>query len=336
MDIKDIGESDLIRRIAERHRSNHESIIVGIGDDAAALRVSGPNVLLTTCDLLVEGIHFDLRYTDSYRLGRKALAVNLSDIAAMGGTARHFVVSLALPASLSVAFVDDFYRGMMELAEQFHTHLVGGDTNASPTQLMIAITVLGEVHPDHLLRRSGAEPGDAIFVTGTLGDAALGLLMLQGDVPLTESATARGPVSRHLTPFPRLREGKMIADNHLASAMIDISDGLLIDLQRILTASGAGATVFLSQLPRSHDFEHNHGYPEKTKIACALGGGEDYELLFTAHPAREGELRRLATADVPITRIGEITVSQQLSVLDHNHKPYPVPRQGYDHFFSLG
>ena len=337
MDIKEVGESNLIQRIADNYRSSHSSIIVGIGDDAAALTVSSQNVLLTTCDLLVEDVHFDLSFTDSYNLGRKALAVNLSDIAAMGGTARYFLVSLALPPHLSLAFVDDLYRGMMELADEFHTQLVGGDTNASPLKLMISITVLGEAHPDNLLKRNGAQVGDSIFVTGTLGDAALGLLLLQNDPPHPASSTVNALTSRHRSPYPRLKEGKKLADNHLASAMIDISDGLLTDLRRILTASNKGATVFLSQLPRSKDFEQNHRYPEKTKCDCALGGGEDYELLFTAHPSKEMELYRLGTTgDVPITKIGEINASQELVVLDHDQNPYPVTHLGYDHFLSMG
>ena len=336
MDIKEIGESNLIQRIADTYRSSDSSIIVGIGDDAAALTVSSPNVLLTTCDLLVEDVHFDLSFTDSYSLGRKALAVNLSDIAAMGGTARYFLVSLALPPHLSLAFVDDLYRGMMELADECHTQLVGGDTNASPSTLMIAITVLGEAYPDNLLKRSGAQAGDSIFVTGTLGDAALGLLLLQNDPSRTAPASRNTLTARHLSPFPRLKEGKKLAENHLASAMIDISDGLLTDLRRILTASNTGATVFLSHLPRSEDFEQNHLYPEKTKIDCALGGGEDYELLFTVHPSREKEVLRLGTAgDVPLTKIGEVNASRELVVLDHDQKPYPVTHLGYDHFLSM-
>jgi thiamine-monophosphate kinase len=336
VDIKDVGESNLIQRIADTYRSSHSSIIVGIGDDAAAVTVSSRNVLLTTCDLLVEDVHFDLSFTDSYCLGRKALAVNLSDIAAMGGTARYFLVSLALPPHLSLAFVDDLYRGMMELADECHTQLIGGDTNASPSTLMIAITVLGEAHPDNLLKRSGAQAGDSIFVTGTLGDAALGLLLLQNDPSRAAPASRDTLTSRHLSPFPRLKEGKKLAENHLASAMIDISDGLLIDLRRILTASNRGATVFLSQLPRSEDFEQNHLYPEKTKIDCALGGGEDYELLFTVHPTREKEVLRLGAAgDVPLTKIGEVNASQELVVLDHDQKPYPVAHLGYDHFLSM-
>ena len=165
MDIKEIGESGLIQRIADNYRSSHPAIICGIGEDAAALKISEKNILLTTCDLLVEDIHFNLSLTNSYHLGRKSLAVNLSDIAAMGGIPRFFLVSLAIPTYISVEFIDDLYRGIMELADEFNTQLVGGDTNASPDKLMIDITLLGEANPDHLLKRSGAQAGDSIFAT---------------------------------------------------------------------------------------------------------------------------------------------------------------------------
>ena len=252
MDIKEIGESGLIQRIADTYQSSHSSVIAGIGDDAAALKVSNHTILLTTSYLLIEDIHFDLRLTDSYHLGRKALAVNLSDIAAMGGTPRFFVVSLALPAHFSLSFVDDLYRGMMDLASQFPTILVGGDTNASPQKLMISLTVLGEGHPDHICLRSGARTGDFLFVTGTLGDAALGLVNLQNDPASARQSPINPLVAKHLSPLPRIREGHVLANNHFASSLIDISDGLLTDLNRILKASKKGATVQIEDLPLSH------------------------------------------------------------------------------------
>ena len=287
MDIKELGESGLIQRIADTYRTSDSSVIAGIGDDAAALKISSHNILLTTSDILIEDVHFNLSFTDSYHLGRKALAVNLSDIAAMGGTARFFVVSLALPAHISVSFVDDLYRGMMELASEFSTILVGGDTNASPQTLMIALTVLGEVHPDHLLMRSGAQAGDSIFVTGTIGDAALGLINLQTDPAATDQSPVNPLVAKHRSPFPRVKEGKILADNHLASSMIDISDGLLTDLKRILTASNKGATVWLDKLPLSNEFKQTETPHHCNKIDYALTGGEDYELLFTCPPSKE-------------------------------------------------
>ena len=338
MDIKEIGESGLIKRIADNYRSSHPAIISGIGEDAAALKISEQDILLTTCDLLVEDIHFNLSLTDSYHLGRKSLAVNLSDIAAMGGTPRFFLVSLALPPHLPVEFIDDLYRGMMDLADEFHTRLVAGDTNASPDKLVIDITVLGEVNPDHLLKRSGAQAGDSIFVTGTLGDATLGFLILEKDKKSDRPLSLNTLTSKHLSPYPRIKEGKTIAENHLASAMIDISDGLLADLRQILTLSEVGATVWISQLPLSSEFkqyqdQHNHN----KIIDCALKGGEDYELLFTAPQTKEKEIYTLSqNLGVPISKIGEINASRELIVIAHNQKPYPIDNQGYDHFSSIG
>lgn len=338
MDIKEIGESGLIKRIADKYRSSHPAIISGIGEDAAALKISEQNILLTTCDLLVEDIHFNLSLTDSYHLGRKSLAVNLSDIAAMGGTPCFFLVSLALPSRFSVEFIDDLYRGMMDLADDFHAQLVGGDTNASPDKLMIDITVLGEVNPDHLIKRSGAQVGESIFVTGTLGDAALGFFILEKDKKLDRPLPFNTLTSKHLSPYPRIKEGKTIAENHLASAMIDISDGLLTDLNQILTLSEVGATIWISRLPLSSEFKQYQDQHNNNKIIdFALKGGEDYELLFTAPQNKEKDLYALSQKlGVPINKIGEINSSRELIVLAQNQKPYPIDDQGYDHFFSIG
>ena len=335
MDIKDIGELKLIQRIADNYRSSLSSIVTGIGDDAAALKISANNILLTTCDLLLEDVHFNLNVTDSYQLGRKSLAVNLSDIAAMGGTPLFFQVSLALPPHLPVEFIDDLYRGMTDLADEFDTKLVGGDTNASPDKLMINITLLGEANPDHLLKRSGAQVGDSIFVTGTLGDAALGFFILEFDKNMNRSYSHNTLTYRHLSPYPRIKEGIRIAENRLASAMIDISDGLLIDLRRILTLSKLGATIYIPQLPLSKEFKQYQGKLKHNKIDFALKGGEDYELLFTSPQNKEKELLKLGqTLGVPINKIGEVNSSEELVILDQNHKSYPIDDQGYDHFLS--
>ena len=333
MDIKEIGESGLIQRIADTYQSSHSSVIAGIGDDAAVLKVSNQTILLTTSDLLIEDIHFDLAFTDSYHLGRKALAVNLSDIAAMGGTPRFFVVSLALPANFSLAFIDDLYRGMMELADQFSTILVGGDTNASPQKLMISITVLGEGHPDHICLRSGAKTGDSLFVTGTLGDAALGLISLKKDPAGSRQSPLDPLVENHLSPLPRIREGNLLANNHFASSLIDISDGLLIDLNRILIASKKGATVRIKDIPLSKEFKEFESSQSFDKINYALTGGEDYELLFTCPPEKEEALLQAAQKEIfAITKIGTITDSEELLLLNHHDQPYSSDNLGYDHF----
>ena len=336
MDIKELGESGLIRRIADIYRATHPSIVCGIGDDAAALNLSEHHILLTTCDLLLEDVHFDLRLTDPLHLGKKSLAVNLSDIAAMGGTPRFFLVSLGLPPHLPLQFIDDLYRGMMTVADEFHTHLVGGDTNASPQKLVIDITALGEIPPDQLIKRSGAQSGDSIWVTGTVGDAALGFALLKKEGRLGAAHFFNHLTVKHLSPSPRVHEGRMLAQNHLASAMIDISDGLLADLSRMLSASDKGATVWLSCLPLSKDFMEYLASEGEGSINYALSGGEDYELLFTVSVHKEKELLSLAQEfSVPITRIGEINTSGKLLVIDHQGRPCDIPSLGYDHFSSL-
>jgi len=336
VDIKKLGEFGLIQRIADNYRSSHPAIISGIGDDAAALKISDKSILLTTCDLLLEDIHFNLQLTNSYQLGRKSLAVNISDIAAMGGTPRFFLVALALPPRFSVEFIDDLYRGMMDLADDFHIQLVGGDTNASPDKLMIDITLLGEVNPNHLLKRSGAQDGDSIFVTGTLGDATLGLFILETDKKSNRPLSLNNLTSKHLSPYPRVREGKLIAENKLATAMIDISDGLLADLSKMLTLSKAGATIWTSQIPLSREFKQYQGQIKHNKIDFALKGGEDYELLFTVAHTKEKELlKQSQKLVVPISKIGEVNSSGQLAVLDKNQNPYLIDKHGYDHFLSI-
>jgi thiamine-monophosphate kinase len=335
VNIKDVGESALIRRIAETCCTPHPSVACGIGDDAAALTLTGNHLLLTTCDLLLQDVHFDLGLTDPLRLGMKALSVNLSDIAAMGGTPRFFLVSLGLPPHLPLQFVDDLYRGMMIRAEEFDVRLAGGDTNASPRQLVIDITVMGEILPDRLVRRSGARSGDSIWVTGTLGDSALGLSLLRRERQRLPLAGFTSLAARHLTPLPRVREGRMLAEHTIASSMIDISDGLLADLSRVLAASSKGATISLSCLPLSDDFVRCPTPAGERKLDYALSGGEDYELLFTVAKDREEELLRLSgDFSAPVTRIGEITEAGGLVVLDAERRPYDIRKLGFDHFLS--
>jgi thiamine-monophosphate kinase len=335
VDIKELGESGLIRRIAETCCAPHPSIVCGIGDDAAAVALSEHHLLLTTCDLLLEDVHFDLGLTDPVSLGMKSLAVNLSDIAAMGGTPRFFLVSLGLPPHLPLPFVDDLYRGMMIRAKEFDVRLAGGDTNASPRQLVIDITVMGEILPDQIVRRCGARSGDSIWVTGTLGDAALGLSLLRRERERLPLSGFTSLATRHLSPLPRVREGRMLAEHKIASSMIDISDGLLADLSRVLAASNKGATISLAGLPLSDDFVRCPVPEGAHKLELALSGGEDYELLCTVAKERENELIDLSKAfSVPVSKIGEITDTGGLVVLDSEHEPYDCRKLGFDHFSS--
>jgi thiamine-monophosphate kinase len=326
--LRELGEFGLIERIAGRV-SLKTGIAIGIGDDAAAVEPSAGLHTLVTTDMLVEGVHFDLRLCDPVTLGSKSLAVNLSDIAAMGGRPRHFLLSLAIPDDLSVEFLDGFIEGMLTLGEEFGVALIGGDTCSSPTGLVISVTVMGEQVPGLIARRSGARPGDQIAVTGTLGDAALGLEQLKA------GAREGMAVARHLAPIPRVWEGLKLAEAGIPSAMIDVSDGLLADLGHILDLSGTGARLFLEKLPLSDCLlAMQPGFCEDP-FSFPLSGGEDYELLFTATPVKMTAAHSaLAATGTRLTVIGEVTAGRKLSVLSADGTEYPAPRRGYDHFPS--
>jgi thiamine-monophosphate kinase len=326
MKLRELGEFGLIDRIAGRISPRPE-VRIGIGDDAAALAPSPGCVTLVTSDMLVEGVHFDLTLCDPFTLGRKSLAVNLSDIAAMGGTPRHFLLALALPEQLPVEFLDRFVAGLLDMAAAFDVTLVGGDTCASRNGLVIAVTVMGEQLPERVVTRSGAQTGDLVFVTGTLGDAALGLKMLR-------SGERTGPaVARHLNPSPRVREGLVLAEAGIPTAMIDISDGLLADLGHILKLSGVGGSIELARLPLSETFRMHRFATGEDPFQFPLAGGEDYELLFTAPPDRRDDtLKLLEGLGTQATVIGEVNAGNLLQVIDPNGGHCRVTARGYDHF----
>jgi len=342
MKLSDIGEFGLIRKI--RRLSSHSSsrTLIGIGDDAAALRVSSSALLLATTDMLIESVHFDLSYTDFYSLGWKSAAVNLSDIAAMGGIPRFCLTSLGLPSHITAEQVLDFYRGFNALLRVHKTALVGGDTCASPHGLTIGVTVLGEATKRGVLTRAGARPGDRIFVTNTLGDSAAGLELLRNapspnPLPSGERNKKRGGyqsgirtlIGRHLRPNPRVELGRSIALSGCASSMIDISDGLSSDLAHICEESKVGAEVAGSSLPLSPALVEQEHHLRKPLLQYALSGGEDYELLFTAPPAR---IRKLRAFEASITEIGVITRGKGMSLVDDAGRKRPLASSGYDHF----
>jgi thiamine-monophosphate kinase len=326
MKLSEIGEFGLIKGI-EMIAGKGEGVVMGVGDDAAVLSPSPGKVLLVTTDCLIEGVHFKLTFTDYYSLGRKALAINLSDIGGCGGAPTVFLVSLAIPPETDVASIRALYKGMMEQARTYGVSLVGGDTS-SGERLMISITLIGEAEERNVVYRHGAQHGDRIYVTGTLGDSALGLKMLK------EGVKEGGAVLRHLDPTPRVKEGGEIARRGLATAMIDISDGLIADLGHVLEASGVGAQVQLQQIPLSASYREHVNTYYKNPYLLALAGGEDYELLFTAPEERPEALKKL-TDDLalPITQIGEITdASDGVSIVGPDGKEFIVEQRGHDHF----
>jgi thiamine-monophosphate kinase len=324
--LKELGEFGLIGRIAARVRRKGD-VKIGIGDDAAAIEPTAGFLSLITTDMLLEGIHFDLSLCDPVTLGRKSLSVNLSDIAAMGGIPRHFLLSLAVPKHFSVEFLDDFIEGVLQRGDQFGVTLIGGDTSSSQTGLVISITVIGEQAPDLIVKRCGARPGDLIYVTGTIGDAALGFALLKAGV--RDGAAA----ARHLDPVPRVREGIKLAEAGIPTAMIDISDGLLSDLGHILALSGVGARLNLEKLPLSDDYREKQPLFLDDPLLLPLSGGEDYELLFTSPPGKKSAVdSALNDTGTRFAVIGEITACGGLSLFTASGSEYSVKNKGYDHF----
>jgi thiamine-monophosphate kinase len=328
-DLREIGEFGLIHRIRRWVPSSDPTLVQGIGDDVAVID-TGRTALLATTDILIEDIHFDLSWTDPYALGRKSLAVNLSDIASMGGTPKYFLISLGLPRKLPLSFVSSFYRGLKKEARRYQVELIGGDTSLSQ-KIVINICLLGEGRKRDLLYRKGAMPGDDLFVSGTLGDAALGLKILQ------EKGRIEGAqrlVEKHLSPRPRVELGQAIAKHHWATSMIDVSDGLLIDASHLLEEGGVGARIWEEWIPLSRLYRKWVRSFSKDLLRLALSGGEDYELLFTGPPRRRDRILSLSHAHkVPITRIGQIVHKKEgFHILGRDGKDYSPSRLGFEHF----
>ncbi len=316
------SEFELIRKYFERAPREvrpgdrrTRRVALGIGDDAALLRPSAGMELAVSTDLLLEGTHFRAG-ADARKLGHKALAVNLSDMAAMGAAPRWATLALALPAA-NEAWLEEFAGGFFSLAERFGVELIGGDTTRGP--LSICITILGEVPSSLALFRAGARPGDDIWVSGQLGGAALAL----------EQPGNAASAKRLDEPEPRVELGERLRG--LASAAIDISDGFAQDLGHILERSGVGAIVEYELLPRF--IEVKKIQDEKLQAQLVLCGGDDYELAFTAPQAHRGELAALsAELQLPLARVGAIQGAEaKLQVLDSKGKLMHVGR-GYDHF----
>ncbi len=328
MDLREIGEFGLINRIRNWKAFYDPTLIQGIGDDVAVMEM-GKKVLLATTDILIEGVHFHRSWIDPYRLGRKALMVNLSDIAAMGGIPRYFLISLGLPNNLPFRYVSWFFRGIMEAAKRFKVALAGGDTSFSQ-KVLVNICLLGEAKKNLIFRR-GAKIGDDLFVSGTLGDSALGLKILQREGP---RGRPRKPVERHLSPSPRLQLGQALAEDRLSTAMIDVSDGLLIDTTHLLEESKAGAVIWQNRIPLSRAYRKYAPFYSKDPHQMALSGGEDYELLFTALPRMRERILSLALSlKIPITRIGQIRRRQEgLRLIGEDGKEYCPAVLGFDHF----
>lgn len=334
MKLKQVGEFGLIDRIRQHAPLSQARVLAGIGDDCAVLAASGGQARLITTDALVENVHFLRRREWMERLGRKSLAVNVSDIAAMGGCPEAAVISLAIPQEMAVEEVDDFYRGFYTLAEEFGVDVVGGDTTASRDGLFISVTLTGFMPADQVLYRRGARPQDRIYVSGPLGDSAAGLALILGK-GRTDPAARQALLRRHLDPVPRLAEGVFFAQSGAATAMIDVSDGLAGDLGHLCQESGCRGRLLKERIPLTSDNLGLGG--EHAAFQRALHGGEDYELLLTVRPEAAAALEQAFRErfQKPLFWIGEMTAGRGLTLCSAGRER-PLTAEAYDHFKKGG
>jgi thiamine-monophosphate kinase len=321
-----MNEFELIERYFRRPPRNPD-VRIGVGDDGAVIAPSPGMEYVVTVDMLVEGRHF-VAGADAEALGHKTLAVNLSDLAAMGALPRFALLAGALPAADPV-WLTAFMRGFDALAREYDVELIGGDTTRGP--LTLSVTAIGELPAGTALTRSGASPGDTIYVSGHVGDAALALAANAGRIDV--DAARLSSLERRLhEPQPRVALG--VALRGVASAALDISDGLTGDLGHILAASGVGATLELAAIPCDEALRAMLGGRERDlALGCVLAGGDDYELCFTAPPAMRERVDALALAlGLPLSAVGTITVDSGLSVLDEHGRPLPTLPRAFDHF----
>jgi thiamine-monophosphate kinase len=322
-------EDQLIERVRRKLPSTAQNLRIGIGDDAAVLRAGGRAELVITTDAFLENVHFLRRVHPPKSVGYKALARATSDLAAMGARPRYFLLTLALPPDCTGKWLNEFLVGMALAARQSGLILVGGDTTKYPL-IMASLTVLGEVDPGRAILRSGARPGDLICVSGTLGEAELGLEVVRKR--LHNKMQRRKETKKHLYPVPRLALGQWLADHRCATAMIDTSDGLSTDLNHLCNASGVGARVWAEKIPTVNvpsDLKQFNTNP----MRLALHGGEDYELLFTVQK-RLARLISPTVAGVPVAIIGEITRGKKVTLLDSRGREKLLQPGGWDPFRS--
>jgi len=334
--MEDLGEFGFIRSIMADCHFSHSKLIKGIGDDCAVIGPYDGRVLLVTTDLLLEDVHFILGKIAPEHLGEKAFSVNLSDIAAMGGNALHGFVSLAVPKYMRVEILHAIYTGMKNVCRKYGVNILGGDTAASPDRLMINVTLIGEVPEGEVLYRSGAGPGDGIYLTGTIGDSAAGLKLIKGEAVGPEPV-ASVLIEAHNRPVPFLEAGRLISRSKLASAMIDLSDGLVADLRHICESSRVGARLIRNALPLSDELRSlaqiNHFDP----YDLAISGGEDYRLLVTVPRKNTDLFLSMFEKQKPcqVFRIGEMRENSGVEIVNPDGTSEGLNIKGFDHFSRL-
>jgi thiamine-monophosphate kinase len=335
MRLKDIGEFGLIERITRGCVIRTDGVVRAIGDDAAAFSLRKGEICLVTTDLLVEGIHFHRDATSAENLGYKSLAVNLSDIAAMGGRAREAFVSIAVPEDLPVEFLENLYSGMKKLAAKYDVNILGGDTTGSRKDLVVNVAVVGSVPPEEILCRNTARPGDRIFVTGDLGDSRAGCHLLLNQIP-ADTGDLQKLLDAHILPEPHLKEGRHLAMARGVHAAIDISDGLSSDLGHILSASGVGARIAAEKIPISGALRKFCRDYNEDPVPYALSGGEDYVLICTVDGRHANSvISEFETCfGRPLYEIGKITETSGMEIRYPDGDRKTLEPRGWNHFIA--
>lgn len=330
MKMRDLGEFRFINRISKGLINRTDRVVRGFGDDCAIMKASGGMALLFTSDMLIEGVHFRKEQIPPDNLGRKALAVNLSDIAAMGGTPCDALVSVGIPADFDVEYLDKIYMGMKSMAAEHHVNILGGDTVLSPERLVVSVAMTGEEPEDEILYRDGAQPGDVIFLTGKVGASAAGLDLLENG---REFDSKDELLSAHFDPRPHVAEGRIIASSKLASSLIDVSDGLVGDLGHICEQSNVGAEIEQPLIPNSETLKAYCGNFNFDLERFTVYGGEDYVLLGTisedSSDALAGMFKGRNCSYFPIGRIVE---GEGLTLKQSDGTARKLGASGHDHF----
>ncbi|WP_157721878.1 thiamine-phosphate kinase [Tumebacillus avium] len=337
MRIHELGEFGLIDRLAARLGEPDESVVVGIGDDAAVVQYAPDMQVVTTTDMLVEGVHFRRDTIDDRSLGYKSLAVSISDIAAMGGRAKHAVLSLAIPVDLDVERLDELYIGVQEICTEYGTHVVGGDVVKTSGPFVISVTVLGVVEAGKALLRSGARPGDLIYLTGTVGGSAAGLdLLEQGQgLAATLSEQQKADLLRfHQRPAPQVPGGRILLQSGGCTSANDVSDGVASELNEISKMSGVQLVVEAGKLPIHDSVRAYAALRGQDPLQWALFGGEDYQLIGTLDPAKRAEIEAdFAKAGLALTIIGHAEAGAGVVLLQDGTRRELRPK-GFNHFGS--
>ena len=322
-------ERAVIEKIKKRYPHQVEGLLKGIGDDCAVISDSSLTCWLLSSDLLVEDTHFKCSWHDPFLLGRKSVAVNISDIAAMGGTPKFILTSLVIPSHISEDWLDRWHDGVQSMLAEYSCVLIGGDVSGGK-QLVADIMVIGQMHPDKVVYRSGASSGEDIYVSGELGSSAAGLALLQNDNH--DESEFAALVDAHLNPQPQVEAGRLLAENCLISSMQDVSDGIATDLSHICTASKISGVIESDCIPMDDKLQQAAANLSLDPLELALYGGEDYQLLFTSHPDNREKIQAIAQkAGIPLTRVGATFAGPPQVFLELDGKRIDISFKGFQH-----